>query len=235
MAGKWGKNLTHGDPWWLVVTSLEVSTECFRWDVNETFETWDVSISFQPQMSKRLWTDTHPSRNIAVDFIGLVAPGIPSSKCVRVLADDGNDWVVRPLWNESGSWGKRLFNQYVASTLALKIGLSTPEIALIDIERIRQILERIGMNSATSLGVATRYVEGLSSPLMPIDYNPVDADFPTTNRKYLTTILGDQFDFSQFYAYRVFSRWLCLEDDAWWRTYFFFQAFRQYSLTSTLH
>lgn len=151
----------------------------------------------------------------AITFVDFIAPEIASSRCFKVEADDGRHWVVRVLWDTH--WSKRLFNQYIAGVLGQEYGLCTPEVTLINLQRILPDLKTRGLAVASTVGVATRYLDGISNILHPNHpYDSMAPDLSSVNREHLIAIFGEQYAFDQFYAYQVFGRWLQMEDDHKW-------------------
>ena len=61
---------------------------------------------------------------------------------------------------------------------------------------------------------ATKYIDNLT-PIPWPENAPEDSlskEFKTYNKDYLTNIFGKQYDFQEFYAYRIFANWILLED-----------------------
>ena len=150
----------------------------------------------------------------ATTFIDFTAHEIATSKCFQAEADDDRIWVIRGLWNARLS--KRLCNQYISGILAQEYGLNTPEVSLIDLDMVLSALRDRGLAVTSRVGVGARYLDGISNVLPPDPYEPAASDFPRVNREHLLSVFGERYDFYQFYAYRIFSRWLQLEDDHKW-------------------
>jgi len=147
-------------------------------------------------------------------FIEFVAEEISTSRCFEVEADDGEHWVVRAPWNSE--MAKRAVNQFVAGTLATEYGLNAPRVELIDLGNVRHDLNRVGLESRSRIAVASRFIGGLASVLPPPEYDVLLPDFPAICHTHLMAIFDQQHNFRQFYGYRVFARWLLLQDDHKW-------------------
>lgn len=128
------------------------------------------------------------------------------------MANDGNLWVVRARKVDKNA--KRLFNEYLAGSLAEEFGLFRPNVQLIDLNVI------YGSDFGTDLfdksciiGVATQFIKNLTVLRGPPDVDLTSSLFPEKNQKYLIDCLQNVECIKEFYAHRVFSEWVFLEDD----------------------
>lgn len=123
--------------------------------------------------------------------------------------ENGESWVIRPRLRKFSS--KRLFNEYYSGKLGEEFNISRPTVELIklDIDVSNHFDEEIDYDS---LAVATKYNDFISSIELPPNSDCNSDEFPKVNVNYLTQIFGKDYDFEEFYAYRIFSAWICLED-----------------------
>jgi len=127
------------------------------------------------------------------------------------IGNDENDefWVIRPKLRKYSS--KRLFNEYFSEKLGKEFIISRPPVELIklDINISSHFDEVIDYDSPA---VATKYYDFISSVDLPPNSDCSSDEFPKVNVIYLKQLFGKDNDFEEFYAYRIFSAWICLED-----------------------
>ena len=146
----------------------------------------------------------------ATKFIDCV--GIGSSKCFKVIADDDNVWVVKARIIEKNA--KRLFNEYIAGTLAKEFGLSSPKVDLIKIEDvIYDQFDEIKFDRTCRVGIALEFIENLTQVTPPPNIFDDTIESHLTNREHLRKIFGNNYNFMPFYGHRLFTEWVLLEDN----------------------
>jgi len=125
--------------------------------------------------------------------------------------ENNKKWVIRPKLKKYTS--KRLFNEYFSGKLGEELGISRPPVDLIklNINISKYFEEEIDYDS---FAVATKYYDNITSVKYPPNSNCNDEDFPEENVKHLYNLFGRDYNFEEFYAYRIFSAWIYLEDYA---------------------
>jgi hypothetical protein len=135
-----------------------------------------------------------------------------SAKALHAVAEDNSEWVLRLKKIDKNA--RRLFNEYVAVSLALEFGLSCPEteIAYVADSVIPEEYENVFLRSE-QYGVAVKFINDIRHLDPPDNYNPTSPDFRKINRAHLEHYLKIGENLDQLYGYHVFVKWIQLEDD----------------------
>jgi hypothetical protein len=136
---------------------------------------------------------------------------IDNSTSRAFIGYDENEvpWVIRP--KLKGSSSQRLFNEYFSGKIGEELSISRPPVELIklDADISHYFEEKIDYDS---LGVATKYYDDITSIISPPNSNCLNDDFPEVNARYLQKVFRNNYDYEEFYSYRIYAAWIYLED-----------------------
>lgn len=121
----------------------------------------------------------------------------------KVLANDGCDWVIKAKKHQDRN-SKQLFNEYFAGLLAHDFGLSKPRVEIIDIVQVKEKLND-NFDKSANEAIAIQYINDLETYVI---------GSPTENKQRIQAFFGYNYDFSDFYAYQLFSAWIFLKERA---------------------
>ncbi len=151
----------------------------------------------------------------AIRFKGFFKRG--SSKPFRVLANDGNDWVVKMVSEIVNS--KRLVNGYLAGKLGEKLGLNTPFAEVIEIESkiFKDHLDINTFDKTRKIAVAYKYLQvfkNIEAPNVVPAFDGLNftSEFKQANKENFIRIFGDGYNSEQFFCFQLFCNWLIIRD-----------------------
>lgn len=127
-----------------------------------------------------------------------------------MYCQENKQWVVRFKKKEKNA--KRLFNEYFAGLLCQDLNIPRPKVEIIELsDSVLCRLDSSLFDCSAKYGVATAFLPNIC-PVAP----PVDYDLPSyekiNNKVHLQNIFGGDYNFGDFYGFRVFADWIFLED-----------------------
>ena len=126
-------------------------------------------------------------------------------------AEDGRLYVVKAQGNPLGS--KVLLNEYVTGVLANCIGLSWPNVRIVQLSKdiIHKLRER-DFEVESELAVGIEYIEGLQEINQPKSISYSDPKFNDINAQHILNIFHNERYLDAFYGKSVIDNWLLMRD-----------------------